>query len=131
METRYKGFFGQENITGDARLLNMKRYGKLLLSAYVMEKIKPGGSQKSGGIINKYGKFVLGVYILEKLTSEKSQQEIKPEIESEELKLNETFGGSSMKKYCKMMMYLLVGATTIYAFNKHVAKKCGYKIKVQ
>jgi hypothetical protein len=109
----------------------MKRYGKLLLSAYVMKKIKPGGPQKSGGIINKYGKLVLGAYILEKLMSEKSQKEVEPEIEPEELKLNEACEGSGMKKYCKMMMFMLVGATAICAFKKHVGKKCGYKIKVQ
>lgn len=112
-------------------MLNMKRYGKLLLSAYVMKKIKPGGPQKSGGIINKYGKLVLGAYILEKLTSEKSQKEVVPEIEPEEAKLDETGEGSSMKKLCKMMMCMLVGATAIYAFKKHIAKKCGHKIEVQ
>jgi len=109
----------------------MKRYGKLLMSAYVMKKIKPGGPQNSGGIINKYGKLVLGAYILEKLTSEKSQKESGLEIEPEEVKLDEAGEGSSMKKLCKIMMCVLVGATAIYAFKKHVAKKCGYKIKVE
>ncbi|KKG15225.1 hypothetical protein EO98_15535 [Methanosarcina sp. 2.H.T.1A.6] len=112
-------------------MLNMKRYGKLLLSAYVMKKIKPGGSQKNGGVLNKYGKLVLGAYILEKLTSEKSQKELGLEIESEGVKLDEAGEGSSMNKFCKIMMGMLIGATVIYAFKKHAAKKCGYKIKVQ
>ncbi|MDD3248120.1 MAG: hypothetical protein PHF18_14910 [Methanosarcina sp.] len=109
----------------------MKRYGELLLSAYVMKIIKPGGSQKSGGIINKYGKLVLGAYILEKLTSEKSHKEVEPKIKSEEVKLDEAGGGFSMNKLCKVTMCMLVGATAVYAFKKHAAKKCGYKIKVE
>ena len=112
-------------------MLHMKKYGKLLLSAYVMKNIKPGRPLKSGGIINKYGKLVLGAYLLEKLKSEKSEKEAVPKMELEEVKLNETGGGSSMKKLGKVVMGMLVGATAIYALNKYSTKKNGYKIKVQ
>ena len=112
-------------------MLHMKRYGKLLLSAYILKKIKPGGSQKSGGLINKYGKLVLGAYLLEKLKSEKSEKEAVPKIELEEVKLNETGGGSSTMKLGKVVMGILVGATAIYALKKYSTKKNGSKIKVQ
>lgn len=109
----------------------MKRCGELLLSAYIMKKIKPVGSQKSGGPISKYGKLVLGAYLLEKLKSEKSEKEAVPEMELEEVKLNETGGGPSTMKLGKVVMGVLVGATAIYALKKYSAKKCGHKIKVQ
>ena len=47
----------------------MKKYGKLLLSAYLMKKIKSGGSQKSKGTMHKYAKLALGTYLLKKLKS--------------------------------------------------------------
>jgi len=112
-------------------LLHMKRYGKLLLSAYVMKKVKSGGPQKSGGLIKKYGKLVLGAYLLEKLKSGISEKEAVPEMELEEVKSNETGGGSSMLKLGKVVMGMLAGATAIYALKKYSAKKNGYKIKVQ
>ncbi len=109
----------------------MKRLGKLLLSTYIMKKIKPGKSQKSRGLINKYGKLVLGAYLLEKLKSEKSEKEAVPKMELEEVKLNETCGGSSKMTISKVMMGILVGATVVYTLKKYSAKKSGYKIKVQ
>ncbi|WP_440948825.1 hypothetical protein ACSAZL_09410 [Methanosarcina sp. T3] len=108
----------------------MKRYGKLLLSAYIMKKIKPGGSQKSKGI-NKYGKLLLGAYLLEKLKSEKSEKEEIPKMELKEVQLKETGGGSSTMKIGKVIMGVIVGATAIYALKKYTAKKSGHKIEVQ
>ncbi|WP_231585722.1 MULTISPECIES: hypothetical protein [unclassified Methanosarcina] len=109
----------------------MNRYGKLLLSAYIMKKINLGGSQKSRGLINKYGKLVLGAYLLEKLKSEKSEKEAVPKMELDEIKLNETGGGFSTMKLGKVFIGVFVGATAIYALKKYSAKTCGYKIKVQ
>lgn len=77
--------------------------------------------------MNKYGKLVLGAYILEKLKSEKAQKEVEPE----KLELNKPGEGSSMKKFRKVIMGVLVGATAIYAFKKYTAKKSGHKIEVQ
>jgi len=111
-------------------LLNMKRYGAILLSAYIMKKIKPGGSQKSKGL-SKYGKLVLGAYLLEKLQTDKSEKEAVPKMELKEVKVNETGGGSSTMKLGKVVMGMLVGATAIYALKKYSAKKNGHKIEVQ
>lgn len=127
----YKGLSGKEINQGGARLVNLKRCGELLLSAYIMKKIKPGKSQKSGGLINKYGKLVLGAYLLEKLKSEKSEKEAVPKIETKEVKLKETGGGSTTMKISKVMIGVLVGVTAIYALKKYSAKKSGYNIKVQ
>ncbi len=96
-----------------------------------MKKIKPGKSQKSGGLINKYGKLVLGAYLLEKLKSEKSEKEVVPKIEMKEVKSKETGGGSTTMKISKVMIGVLVGVTAVYALKKYSAKKSGYKIKVQ
>ncbi|HII79726.1 MAG TPA: hypothetical protein HA261_04845 [Methanosarcina sp.] len=96
-----------------------------------MKKIKPGKSRKSRGLINKYGKLVLGAYLLEKLKSEKSEKEAIPKIEMEEVKLKEKGGGCTTMKISKVMIGVIVGVTAIYALKKYSAKKCGYKIKVQ
>jgi len=104
----------------------MKSYGKLLLSTYLIKKINSGKFKKSGGPINKYGKLVLGAYVLNKLKSEKSQKEVEPE----KLELNKSGEGSSMKKFRKVVVGVLVGATAFYAFKKYT-KKSGHKIEVQ
>ncbi|AKB28861.1 hypothetical protein MSSIT_2142 [Methanosarcina siciliae T4/M] len=108
----------------------MKRYGELLLSAYIMKKLKPGGSQKSEGL-SKYGKLVLGAYLLEKLKVDTSKKETIPKTEVKEVKLDETGGGSSTMKLGKIVIGVLVGATAIYALKKYSAKKKGHEIKVQ
>lgn len=111
-------------------MINMKRYGELLLSAYIMKKLKPGGSQKSKGL-SKYGKLVLGAYLLEKLKADTSKKEAVPKTEVKELKLDETGRGSSKMKLGKIVMGVLIGAVAIYALKKYSAKKNGHKIKVQ
>jgi hypothetical protein len=108
----------------------MKKFGKIMLSAYIMKQIKPGGSQKSRGL-NKYGKLVLGAYLLEKLKSEESKKESVPKMELEEVKSIETGGGSSKMKISKVLMGMFVGATVFYVLKKYSAKKSGKKVKVQ
>jgi hypothetical protein len=113
-------------------LLNMKKYGKLLLSAYIMEKIKSGKSQKGGGMISKYSKLFLLGYILKKLSFKtiKSVESYK-EAEPEKVELNKAGKGSGMKKLGKIVLAALVGAIAIYAFKKYATKKSEYKIAVQ
>jgi hypothetical protein len=106
----------------------MKKYGKLLLSAYIMEKIKSGKSQKGGGIISKYAKLALGAFLLKKLTSMKFEREVEP---IEEAELSKAGKGSVIKKLAIIITGVLVGATAIYAFKKYAAKKSGYKIAVK
>lgn len=108
----------------------MKRYGKLLLSAYLMKKIKAGGSQKSKGAMHRYAKLALGAYLLNKLKSGKSHTEIEVEPE-EEIKLSEEGEGSSIMKFGKIILGVLAGATIMYAFKKHAAKKAGHKLEVE
>jgi hypothetical protein len=106
----------------------MKKYGKLLLSAYIMEKIKSGKSQKGGGIISKYAKLALGAVLLKKLRSMKFEKEVEP---IENVELNKAGKGSVVKKLAKITLAALIGATAIYAFKKYAAKKSGYKIAVK
>ncbi len=108
----------------------MKRYGKLLLSAYLMKKIKAGGSQKSKGTMHRYAKLALGAYLLKKLKSEKSHKKVEAEPE-EEIESREAGKGSSIMKFGKIILGVLAGATIIYAFKKHAAKKSGHKIEVE
>ncbi len=107
----------------------MKRYGKLLLSAYLMKKIKAGGSQKSKGALHRYAKLALGAYLLNKLKSGKSHKEV--EVEPEEIKPSEAGEGSSIMKFGKIILGVLAGATIMYAFKKHAAKKAGHKLEVE
>ena len=105
----------------------MRKYGKLLLSAYIMKKIKSGKSQK-GGIVRKYAKLALGTLLLKKLNSIKFEKEVKP---VEEVELIETERGASRMGIGKIIMGALAGATVIYAIKKYTAKKSGHKIEVQ
>lgn len=118
----------------------MRTYGKVLLSAYLVNKIKSVGSEKNKGLL-KYGKLVLGAYLLERLKSEKSQKEIEPEtlveqdasVESEawaEPELNKSDKGYSMR-FGKVVMGALIGVTAMYALKKHSAKKSGHKVAVE
>jgi hypothetical protein len=104
----------------------MRKYGKLLLSAYIMKKIKSGKSQK--GIVRKYAKLALGTLLLKKLNSIKFEKEVKP---VEEVELIETESGASRMGIGKIIMGALAGATVIYAIKKYTAKKSGHKIEVQ
>jgi hypothetical protein len=106
-----------------------------------MKKIGPASSRKSKGLI-KYGKLILGAYALEKLKPDKSQKEMELEklivpeesvetkVEPVEVELSESGKGSSMK-IGKFVMGALVGATAIYALKKRSTKKSGYKISVE
>jgi hypothetical protein len=106
----------------------MRKYGKLLLSAYIMKKIKSGKSQKGAGIVRKYAKLALGTLLLKKLNSIKFEKEVKP---VEEVELIETESGASRMGIGKIIMGALAGATVIYAIKKYTAKKSGHKIEVQ
>lgn len=102
----------------------MKKYGKLLLSAYIMEKIKSGKSQKGGGMISKYSRLFLLGYILKKLSFKtiKSVESYK-ETEPVKVEFKKAGKGSGMKKLGKIVLGALVGATAIYAFKKYATKK--------
>jgi hypothetical protein len=110
----------------------MKKYGKLLLSAYITEKIRSGKSQKGVGIISKYSRLFLLGYILKKLsfTTIKSVESYK-EAEPEKVEFNKVGKGSGMKKLGKIVLAAVVGAIAIYAFKKYAIKKSEYKIAVQ
>ena len=106
-----------------------------------MKKINPASSRKSKGLF-KYGKLIIGAYALEKLKQDKAQKEIKLKklIRSEEsvetkvkpvtVKSSESGDGSSMK-IGKFVMGALVGATAVYALKKRSATKSGHKIAVE
>ena len=112
----------------------MNKYGKLLLSAYIVKKMKSGRSSGIRGKMRKYAKLALGAYLLNKLKSGKTQKEVGVEPE-EEIILSkagevEKGKGSSMK-IGKIILGVLAGATFIYAVKKRAAKKRGYKIEVE
>jgi hypothetical protein len=114
-------------------LLNMRKYGKLMLSAYIMKNMKSGGSLRSKGILRKYAKLALGAYLLKKLKPEKSEKEMKFEVEPEEeiipsgaVEVKE--GRGSLMKIGKITLGVLAGAAIVYALKKQVAKKSGYRI---
>ncbi len=117
----------------------MRTYSKVLLSAYLVHKIKTVRSEKNKGLL-KYGELVLGAYLLERLKSEKSQRKIESEalepeasVESEALvepELNKSGKGYSMR-FGKVVMGALIGATAMYALKKHSVKKSGHKVAVE
>lgn len=113
----------------------MSKYGKLLLSAYIMKKIKSGGSPRGRGTMRKYIKLAVGAYLLNRLRSGKVEKEVEAEVKPEEMILSEageveTGKGSSMK-IGKIILGGLAGATLIYALKKSAAKKRGYNIEVE
>ncbi|HEY3361876.1 MAG TPA: hypothetical protein VGK06_08665 [Methanosarcina sp.] len=114
----------------------MRKYGKLLLSAYIMKKLKSGVAPKGRGTIRRYLKLAAGAYLLNKLKSVRVEKEVEAKVESEEeMILSEAKGvktgkGSSMK-IGKIILGGLVGATLIYALKKRAAKKRGYNINVE
>jgi len=114
----------------------MGKYGKLVLSAYVMKKMKSGGAPGSKGILRKYAKLALGAYLLSKLKSEKPEKEIEVEIEPEEEiipsePVEVEKGEGSLMRIGKIAIGELAGATIIYALKKQAAKKSGYRIEVE
>lgn len=113
----------------------VNKYGKLLLSAYIMKKLKSGVSPKGRGSIRKYIKLAAGAYLLNRLKSGRVGKGVEAEVEPEEMILSEaekaeTGGGSSMK-IVKIILGGLAGATLIYALKRHAAKKRGYNIEVE
>jgi hypothetical protein len=128
MELLIKGLSGREN-RGGSRLLNIKRYVKLLISAYLIKKIKTVGYQKGKGLMFKYAKLVLGTFILNKFKSDKSQK--KAEDKSEEIEASDADEGSSITAFGTMVLGVLAGATILYAFRKYAADKREYQIEVE
>ncbi|HHV24332.1 MAG TPA: hypothetical protein GXX65_07280 [Methanosarcina sp.] len=114
-------------------MLNMNKYGRLLLSAYIMKKVKLARSSRGRGTLSKYFKLALGAYLLSKLKSGKPQKE--GEMEPEEMIFNEPVeveaGRGSSMKIGKIILGALAGATLIYAVKKRAVKKRGQKIKVE
>ncbi|AYK15969.1 MAG: hypothetical protein GX302_10465 [Methanosarcina flavescens] len=117
-------------------MLNMRKYGKLALSAYIMKKMKSGRSPGSKGILRKYAKLALGAYLLNKLKSEKPEKEIEIEIEPEEeimpsgpIEIEK--GRKSLMRIGKITLGVLAGAAIIYALKKQAAKKSGYRIEME
>ncbi len=110
-------------------MLNIKRYVKLLISAYLMKKIKTVGYQKGKGLMLKYAKLVLGTVLLNKFKSEKSHK--KAEEKSEEIEASEADEGSSLTAFGTIILGVLAGATILYAFRKYAADKRGHQIEVE
>ena len=104
----------------------------MLLSAYSIKKIISCKSKKGRGLRSKYVQVFLLGYILKKLSFKTIKStEYHTKSEAEEIKLNKPMQKSGMKKFAKIIMGLLIGAITIYAFKKHSIRKAGNKIKVQ
>lgn len=114
---------------------NVNKYGKLLLSAYIIKRMKSGGSPGKRGILHKYAKLALGAYLLNKLRSGRVEKEEEAEVEPEEMMLNEAeevekgMGRPSMRMV-KMILGGLAGAVLLYSIKKRVAKKRGHRIAV-
>lgn len=115
---------------------NVNKYGKLLLSAYIMKKMKSGGTPGKRGMLRKYAKLALGAYLLHKLKSRRLEKEIEPEVEPEEEAIMseaegvETGKGSSMR-IGKIILGGLAGATLLYAVKRRAARKRGHRIEVE
>ncbi len=113
---------------------NMNKYGKLLLSAYIMKKMKSVRSPGRKGTLRKYAKLALGAYLLNKLKSRRLEKGIKAE-EPEEMMLSETkeveTGKGSSMRIGKIILGGLAGATLLYAVKRHAAKKRGHTIEVE
>jgi hypothetical protein len=111
----------------------MNKYGKLLLSAYIMKKMKSGRSPGIKGFFRQYAKIALGAYIAKKLKSEKPEKEFETEMEPEEVGKPaevEAFEGSSAK-IGKIVIGVLAGAAIVYALKKQAAKKSWHNVQVE
>ncbi len=114
---------------------NVNKYGKLLLSAYIMNKLKSGGAPKGRGSMRKYIKLAAGAYLLNRLKSGRVEKEVGAEVEPEEMILGgveeaKTGRGPSMR-IGKIILGGLAGATLIYALKRHAAKKRRHNIEVE
>ena len=114
----------------------INKYGKLLLSAYVMKKMKSVKSPGKKGILRKYAKLALGAYLLNKLRSERLEKEIEAELEPEEIMLSEAEEaekgkGRPLMTMGKIILGVIAGATLLYAVKRRAAKKRGHKIEVE
>jgi hypothetical protein len=114
----------------------MEKYGKLLLSAYIMKKIKSDRSPGSKGILRKYAKLALGAYLLKKLKSGKPEKELELEMEPEEEIISSKpveveAGERSSMKIGKIVLGVLAGATLVYALKKLAAKTSWHEIQVE
>ncbi|WP_292372381.1 MULTISPECIES: hypothetical protein [unclassified Methanosarcina] len=108
----------------------MRKYGKLLLSAYIMKRMKSGRSPRSRETMRKYAKLALGAYLLNRLRSERLEKEIEPE----EMMLGEEEaekGKEPSMKIEKIILGGIVGATLLYAIKKLAEKKRGHQIEVE
>lgn len=115
---------------------NVNKYGKLLLSAYIMKKMKSGRTPGTRGLAHKYIKLAIGAYLLNKLKSGRLEKEIEAEVEPEEEAISEAEGvetgkkGSSMR-IGKIILGGLAGATLLYAVKRRAAKKREHRIEVE
>ena len=114
----------------------VNKYGKLLLSAYIMKKMKSVKSPGKKGILRKYAKLALGAYLLNKLRSERLEKEVEAEFEPGEIMLSETEEAEKGKgrpsmKMGKIILGVLAGTTLLYAVKRHAAKKRKHRIEVE
>jgi len=114
----------------------VNKYGKLLLSAYIMKKMKSVRTPGKKGILRKYAKLALGAYLLNKLRSGRLEKEVEAELEPEEMMLSEAEKaekgrGRPSMKMGKVILGVLAGATLLYAVKRRAAKKKGHKIEVE
>lgn len=113
---------------GGSRLKYINKYGKLLLSAYVMKKMKSVKSPGKKGILRKYAKLALGAYLLNKLRSGGLEKEVEAELEPEEILFGEADEaekgrGRPLMTMGKIILGVLAGATLLYAIKRRAAKK--------
>lgn len=101
-------FSGKRTLRGYE--VTMNKYGKLLLSAYIMERIKNENSRKNSGLLKKYAKLALGAYIVKKLKSAKSENK-EEMLETEELELSEE--ASKVKGHKHLATGAFAGASGI------------------
>ncbi|MGB9928189.1 MAG: hypothetical protein ACPK85_07250 [Methanosarcina sp.] len=126
-------------------MLNVSKFGKLLLSAYLMDKIKKESSSKqNSGLLKKYAELALGAYILKKLKSAKSEDN-EIVVETEEIETSEIEGGSKVKGRKHVVTGAVAGASGIaigavgalagiailYVAKKQMDKRHKSKIAVQ
>jgi len=121
-------------------LLNMNKYGKLLLSAYVMKKMKKDVTKTDSSLLNKYAKLALLAFILEKLKSAKSEDK-EALLETKEMELSEE-EGSKVKGHKHIAtgafagasgiligaIGALAGVTILYAAKKKMDKRHKYQV---
>jgi hypothetical protein len=112
----------------------MNKNGKLLLSAYIMKKMKSGRSPGIKGFFSKYAKLALGAYLVKKLKSEKPEKEFETEMEPEE-EVGEPAEVEALEgsptKIGKIILGVLAGAAIVYVLKKQTAKKSWHQVQVE